>query len=264
MKLQLVAIMLIFFGVNFGQTSSKSEGSSKQEAERIWELAIAAKGGREKLYNVKTMFEIDETKYLFGLKLIKSRIESLYVLPNKTWEWRDNRPSVFGLEMTMYNRETGKKYYAQQGQKHVEVKALDEKGKGSGLVYYLMETKWDKPIPEKVTNGKFDGYDVNIVQTTFLGQRIDFLLDIQTHLPVKVIAYKGGEISFDPKFLDYVDVQGIKMPSKFILGGNDKFPDKTHYKATYQFNVEYNEDIFVTPPLPAESAADAWKPKKKS
>ncbi len=32
-------------------------------------------------------------------------------------------------------------------------------------------------------------------------------------------------------------------------------------KMTYQFNVEYNEDIFTKPP-PFEAGAEAWKVKK--
>lgn len=236
---------------------------TKEEAERIWEFAIEAKGGREKLRNVKTLFEIDETKYYSGFKLIKSRTERLSVLPSKFWEWRDDRPSVFGLEMTMYNQEAGKQYFAQQGQKQVEVKPLKARATNlSGVINILMETKWEQPIPEKLIKGKLGKQDVDIVQTSLFGERIDFLLDRKTHLPIKVISYKGEKISSDPEFLDYVDVQGIKMPTKFVLGGSDAFPEKTTYKATYQFNVEYNEDIFITPPLPAEFAADAWKVKK--
>lgn len=264
-------LIVFFFLVGTSSITSYSQGQvaiagmdSKQEAERIWELGIVAKGGREKLIGIRSVFVSTESTYYLGLKKITNRKETLYVLPNRWWIWDDHRPSVFGLEMTMYNLENGKKYYARQGEKDVQVDQLASNQKNtnlSGLVFDLMETKWNRPTPEAVIKGKVGSQDVDIVQTSLWGQRIDFYLDIKTHLPAKIIAYKDRIVNYQAEFSNYMEVDGIKMPSCFILGGNNGAA-KTKYSIAYQFNVEYNESIFTTPPLPVESASEAWKKKK--
>jgi hypothetical protein len=257
----ILFLILILGSVSmvFSQNSSKTENELRKEAERLWELAIQAKGGRERLHNIRNMFISSQTQYYWGVKKITNRRESLYVFPNKWWVWDDNRPSVFGLTMEMYNLETRKKYLVTDGQKNVGLQPIESNYKStnfSALVTDLMETKWNQPTPEKVYSGKEGKDKVDIVQIILIGQRIDFALDKRTHLPVRVIAYLNEKPSYNARLLDYVDVSGIKMPSRIVL--EDKY-DKTEYKRTYKFNIEYNEDIFKTPPLPIESAASAWK-----
>lgn len=257
-SLLVTLLVITTVSVIHGQNSD-----SQKEAERIWELAIQAKGGRERLHSVRNMFELSETQYFFRLVKTKNRTETLFVLPDKIWIWDDNRPSVFGLKMTMYNHEDGTKYFAHQGQKTVNLESMESNQENthlSGLVYNLMETKWNQPVPEKVTIGKAGNQQVYIVQTILLGKRIDFFLNRKTHLPIKIIGYSNQQIEYDAEFSDYVDVDGIKMLSQYVLGGSNGF-NKTIYKVTYQFNVQYNEDIFTSPPLPVESAAEAWKVK---
>ena len=269
-KIACALLVLLYLGVFFVQaqetngTDSESIRSDRKEAEKIWEKAIEAKGGREKLYSVRNMFESLGTTFFSGFKKITKRNEALFVLPNKSWVWDDNRPSVFGLEMTMYNLDSRKKYYVRQGQKKAELETIASDVKStnlSGLVYVLMETKYNQPIPEKVIEDKVSGQVVDIVQTNLLGNRIDFYLDRKTYLPLKVVGYIDQKISYENEFSDYIDVNGIKMASVQIMGGEKDF-HKTKYKVNYQFNVEYDESIFITPPLPVETAADAWKVKK--
>ncbi len=99
MKSSIILILLVFASVICGQNSLGKETGSRKEAERIWELAIQAKGGHEKLNAIRNI-QISTRGW--------PRTEFLIVYPNKLWSWEDYLPSVLGLHMSMYNLETGK------------------------------------------------------------------------------------------------------------------------------------------------------------
>ncbi len=126
----------------------------------------------------------------------------------------------------------------------------------SALVWLLLENKWIHPIPEKLTFDTIGLQNVDVVQTRLNGQRMDFAFSKKTHLLLKESDYlpngkgdgehRASEISLS----DYFEYQGIMIPKKVDCETN-----------IYQFNVEYNEEIFSKAPLPVESAAGAWKKK---
>src|SRR5207244_3006609 len=69
----------------------QSEGS-QSEARRLWERAVAAKGGRERLHEVRNM-EVS-ARAQFKRDLFQSgelRFEEFYVFPSKHWFWTDER-----------------------------------------------------------------------------------------------------------------------------------------------------------------------------
>jgi len=53
--LTVTFLLLCLNSAAFSQTSAKTDNDSKKEAERLWELAIEAKGGREKLLSIRNM-----------------------------------------------------------------------------------------------------------------------------------------------------------------------------------------------------------------
>src|SRR5262249_32146898 len=100
---------------------------------------------------------------------------------------------------------------------------------------------------------------VDIVQTMAESERVDFAFDRETHLPVRVSYYdvvNGKTYINVQSFSDYTDIGGIKAPQKL------EYDDGSKYKASFQFNVEYNEEIFIKPP-PIDSGPEAWKATKK-
>lgn len=161
MKFILSSIVLFLCSASFGfaQSSSKPDDNSRHEAERLWELAIEAKGGREKLYSIRNMVVSSDGKFYQGLKKINIHIEDFYVFPNKWWSWRDQRPSIFGLNMSMHNWESRKAYTVQfesapfRGLEEIDTN--DENTNFAGITPdLLLETKWNKPLPEKIFSGK--------------------------------------------------------------------------------------------------------------
>ena len=59
----------------------------------------------------------------------------------------------------------------------------------------------------------------------------------------------------DVDLSDYVEIGGIKVPQTV------RYKDGTQDKKSYQFNVEYKEDIFTKPPH-IDAGPEAWKVKR--
>jgi hypothetical protein len=244
----------------------KEEGQvakQQEEAVRVWEQAIAAKGGRERLHTVSNM--VISTRGNYSSRLLKKgrvRREEVLVLPNKYWFLDDYRPDVFGLTISMYNYDTNMKYVISEGDPHHRLESIPESRRNRALrnnqLSFLLETKWLEPTPIKATTGRIGLRSVDIVQTTVNGERVDFAFERKTHLPIRVSYYNivKGQTSVNVfNFSDYIEVSGIKVPQRF------EYDDGSEYKATFQFNVEYNEDIFVKPPSISAGSA-AWKKKE--
>ena len=239
--------------------------NDRETAEQLWEQAIAAKGGRERLYSVNNLQLSIREKQWAGFRRASFIIEGLYVFSEKSekyWEWSDQRPMIFGLWITMHNWEKHIHWgYIQRGNDNGSLGPIHEgyRGSISYLIYrqldYLMETQWVKPIPVSVERGKVGGHPVDIVHTVVKefpkgDERISFALDRKSHLPLQVIYHTitfGQEHSGGPRLSDYTEVSGIQMPAK--VDG---------FKTNYQFNVEYDQRVFEQPPSEA-AGLTAWK-----
>src|SRR5437870_11102000 len=111
MRTMVMCFYLLAFCV--AVTAQETASLDREHAERVWDLAIEAKGGRGKLQAIRNI-HLSSNGGENLRKQLKNRTEFLIVYPNKLWEWRDLRPSVLGLEMTMYNLEISKRYVASQ------------------------------------------------------------------------------------------------------------------------------------------------------
>ena len=256
------SIALLFIIVtSHGQPKTVDQGNSQEMATRAWEQAILAKGGREKLRSVENMVLSSQGSFQKGNRKISIHLVDLYVFPNKWWSWNDQRPSEFGLSMKMSDQEMGKSYSLQyKGENFSGLETINRK-KGDrgfpGLIDLLPETRWDKVIPLKLTNGNFRGRNVQIVQTQLYEWRIDFYLDAETHLPLYVVSFSGDKSALKTRLLEYVDVAGIQMPSKVVFESSD---GEMTYQRSYWFNVAYDQNIFKVPP-PFEAGPESWKLK---
>ena len=264
----MVALLLVssLFQIGFAESSLHD---NRQEAERLWELAIAAKGGRERLYSVNNLQISIREKVWYKWRRVPYIEEDLYVFPNKYWEWNDQKETIFGFNLRTYNGDREiHLWYTDHGKvAHIGRPAEDVYGNGALIrlydvqLRYFMETKWVKPIPISVQQAKVDGKSVDIVQTIVKGyptrdgtneERIAFALDHKTHLPLRVMHYTvtvGEEYVGEIPLSDYVDVAGIQMPSK-VYG----------LRSTYQINVDYDEEIFNREPN-VEAGIKQWSKK---
>ena len=283
-KMRVIIVIMVTAMVVWGQEAT--EADSREEAKRIWELAIKAKGGREKLHAVRNMvitstgdarpvLFIKKKKRIWSKKKYKDITVSFYLLPDKWWMWIDDRPGIFGLNMIMENYETMKEYRVSDGGPFIDeagnpkergivedIEPNRESNNKAMLVTRLLETKWVQPKVEGVASGKVGRKKVDVIQTKVFNDRLDFMFDKKTHLLLRTVYYYYDKVSKTTgstgrRYGDYVEVDGIMLPTKVTVESSHT-GDSTSYK-TYQINVEYNEDLFKKPPLPIEEAMDAWK-----
>jgi hypothetical protein len=94
---------------------------------------------------------------------------------------------------------------------------------------------------------------VNVVKTLVDGKQVDYYLDRESHLPLKV-AFPAADDrgTYYVAFSDYKAVDGIQMPQRVSYLGSDWL------STSYQLNVTYNEQIFERPPT-IEAGPQAWK-----
>ncbi|CDM67172.1 hypothetical protein [Pyrinomonas methylaliphatogenes] len=251
------------------------QGGSQREAERLWEQAISAKGGRTRLHQVRNLVVSSRATYRLSLfKRGQLHYEEFYVFPSKMWAWYDDRPSVLGLYLRMFNFDDSLFYETQEGS---PPKKLSERNDGRffllrAQLVYLMETRWVKPIVVGMTRGHVGHQDVDIIQTLVNERRIDFALDRESHLPVKISIYpsetdvqaakrSGGvdapDVPINSVLLsDYIEVDGIKMPRVV------NFDRTIDVRTSYLFNVTYDERIFKQPPS-IEAGPEAWRARRE-
>lgn len=236
---------------------------TQQEARRLWDLALAAKGGRKLLYAVRNIVVSLTGEYeTSSHKKNKMREDVFVVFPNKIWSWSDYRPDVFGMRIEMYNFDANLHYIINPDYPRSIPKPIIGMPKSEsytyGLVSYLLEARWLKPVPIRATSGKIGDRALDIVETKLDDKRIDFAFDRQTHLAVRVSyfnTYNNKTTVTVVNLSDYTEVAGIKVPqtSQVEDGGVDRI--------RIQINVEYDESIFVKPP-PIDAGPEAWRPKK--
>jgi hypothetical protein len=236
--------------LNGGQSLRSQQLESHVQAQELWEKAIAAKGGRERLYKVQNLLVAYGTKH---------KTISLYAFPNRFWQWEDNRPSPLGLSVDLYNLDKGFGYTI-MGDSRLPHKDDNYWLNGRYLllreqVAYLMETQWVRPLPVKAAEDRLNGKQVDVVYARQNVWTVKYTLDKLTHLPLQFEMYiqpeHEGVLPID--FVDYFEVDGIKFPRTVRYG-----PKTAFFAQSYLLNVEYDKQLFDHPPS-IEDGPDAWR-----
>ena len=184
----LLCIALNIAAASYSRAHATNE--ERQQAETLWEQAIAAKGGRETLMGVKHLaISYDDTARNFlGIAVHRGHFEAVYAFPDKLWVWDDALPPPFGLTLRVLNISQNFRctLYAKVAKPTCGSATGDhpsaEEIKEAQYLYFL-ETNWVKPVPVGVTRDK----KVDVVHTRFENKKIDYFLDRKTHLPVRVV-----------------------------------------------------------------------------
>lgn len=235
-----------------------------ERAKELWDRTILAKGGNEKLLDVRNMVISRKSTYVNSKGDKNPWIqEELLVFPEKHWFWNDMRPDVFGLRVEMYNYRDKVFYVASPDDSKDKIQPLPEykKWEDSTLfntqVIYFMQTKWIQPEPYAISQGEIDRQKVNIIQTRIGSKEVDFVIDLRSQLPIRVTFYessaeRGRSTLHSIDLSDYIQVDGIRIPQTLTLRDGKK------YTSNVKINVEYKEGIFQNPPR-FDAGAEAWR-----
>ncbi|HEY9401978.1 MAG TPA: hypothetical protein VIQ24_04755 [Pyrinomonadaceae bacterium] len=248
-------------------SSALLQGNSRQEAEKLWEQAVLAKGGRVNLHavsNILASSRIRGTKYL--VKPFTLRYEDFFVFPDRSWSWIDESESgIFGIKVQMLNLKRNLTYLtypddpesprvSQPCPDCTDIKYSILRGQ----LRYLMESRWVRPVPLSASKERRGARPVDVVRTLVNGERVDFVLDGKSYLPLEINHYykfRGVESIHTEGMSDYVEVAGIKVPRKLTI-------QRYRYRVEHHINVQYDESLFEHPPT-IEAGAEAWKAKRK-
>lgn len=253
LMLTRVAVLVEAFSItNF------SNGLSDDDiikAKQLWEMAIQAKGGRERLHKIESLMLAIPYPYGEG----RTSYE-LDVFPNKRWEWIDERPSVFGLRSCVYNFDIRKELCDSSWDKPTT--AIVDKYPYPlyyAQLIYLLETKMFQPqiissSQTKIELKKNDEIDVKIGD-----ELVSVLLDQKSHLPTRIVFYEGNDkkrLRYWHDLYNYREVEGVKIPHKVFYG---VLPEK-HFKLdiTVELNPVYDPALFERNPV-LSLGPDQWK-----
>jgi HEAT repeat protein len=236
----LLAMLSIFCLPIATYSQPNRQDDSLAHAKELWELAIAAKGGREKLHQINS----------FALYDPEGKDVDFMVFPDKYFSWNDTRPSKIGLIVEMFNFENGLDYTI-FGDNPPDVRRtkLNPESRSRLLnpqLYYLLETKYLMPQILRAYKSKISGKSVDVVEVFVTGYgspwRYAVFLDEKTHLPVRFGIYSNTRQNDMFKWVnlsEYREISGIKVPTAI---GSKSDPGWSHVRL--EINPDYDPAIF--------------------
>jgi hypothetical protein len=248
-------------------TGREAKSDDRAQAEALWNRAIAAKGGRERLSSIQS-FAIKE-RALFDKPtrpdMAVGQVEQIVVeLPDLWWSFSDYRPGKMGYMVRVVNTTTGRHWATANGTpgKTAPDRSTSERLRRFEYVYFL-ETRWVRPTPLRASRVQFGRRPVDRVETEIDGQPVVFELDVETHLPVRIETSvtsdvpraRAGAVTAARRYVfeltAYHEVSGIHVPGRVSLGGDPA-------DVEVEINPAYDPTIFAAPP-PPETRIDSWR-----
>lgn len=259
-----ISIVTLYFTIN-NIIACPTDEKSLQKAQQVWEKAITAIGGRERVLDIKNLLYFDK----------KKTVVSLDVFPDKFWYWRKDRQPI-GTSVLTYDFSKNIAYDIKDD-KHPFSYPLTNQTKESilaGKVMSLLETKSVKPklLGYESTKINNQEYDVICTEITYPDNQkdqkqetlsVDYIFDQGTHLLFRSVwnfdkSIGGGYWAIE--YSNYTEVKGIKFASK-IRSKHHYERDWTDFiEYTTEVDVDYRQDLFDKPPL-IKDGPDGWKKK---
>jgi hypothetical protein len=240
----VVAALLVLF----------ADVASAQTADEVIEKTITALGGRAAHAKINTRTANGEITLSTPVGDIKGTIEIMNARPNKSRTVIKADLSSLGVgQLTVDQRFDGKVGYALdtiQGNRDITGNQLDNLRNGSFpnplLAYKDNGTSASLAGKEKV--GDRDA--LVIVFEPVTGSAIRQFIDAQTYLPLRVVVKTdvpqlGQTVEQTTDFLDYRDVDGIKVP--FELRSSSSVQNFTIKLNKVEHNGKIDESLFSKP-----------------
>lgn len=269
---------LIFVAGARAQSPAPKADASRERAVALWEEAIRAKGGRERLLAVENFLITSTVDGQAKRGSAITETERLYAAPGKAWIFKYTPDYDVSVEATVIN--PGRNLCM------VTMGPVGSSGSVPQFSYctpttpteylaqdpliYLMETSWIKPVPVRArTEGKGDK-QIDVVETQVGALHVDFYLHRKTRLPFKVVTDKFYGV---PQLTDklgmtvylekYEAVDGIQMPRRVtrepsVIESTVEVVPRDTESARYSFNVSFDEKIFEQP-APRKVKRGDWK-----
>lgn len=247
----------------------RSAKDDRQNAATLWAGAIAAKGGYERLGAIRSFAIQEKTAFRRAAlpEMAIGKVDQIVCeLPDGWWEFLDYRPGQMGYSVRVVNARTGMGW-ASHGEPARPLLQPDTytRYRMRQLQYvYFLETSSVRPTPLRASRVQLGSTLVDRIETEVDGDLVDFYLDANTHLPVRIeavrkMALKPPRPGLKPpgvqtlvyELAGYHEVGGVQVPARVTLGADQS-------EVRVEINPEYDASIFTNPP-PADAGIDSWR-----
>jgi len=241
-----------------------SDAKSLGQANQIWEQAIIAIGGRDRILSIKNILTRDTNRPLVALD----------VLPDKYWDWSKNSQPL-GTVVSTHNFATNIGYIVKSDEywPSYPLTGVSKELYLAGMLNRLLETKWIKPtlLGAETTVINKKPYDIVCLEITFpknqkdnelVRVRHEYVFDKVTHLLFRDIRYftqKEGGGNYFEEYSNYKEVKGVKMATSYF-GRYSNGGVAPKVESIIDLDVEYRKDLFDKQPS-IKDGKDGWKPK---
>src|SRR5882724_8314816 len=184
----LLAILALQTSVAAQTKNAAAHIQSNEQARQLWEAAIAAKGGRERLRNISSLFVKAESGRGY-------RQSIFYAFPHYTFDY-SYAPNRESTAILVRNAKLGITWWQPNGSLAKPIKYSEEDVYLNLLpqFLYLMVTHDIDPIPLRARKERIGLKRVDVVETDTNGWRVDYYLDAETHLPVRAVLPLGPRL----------------------------------------------------------------------
>ncbi len=239
------------------QTSEKT--SSLDHAKELWELALQAKGGRERINGIESIAFIRDYRPTVSVRMTAFPDKSFY-----WWGELDAKGTGVACEIKNYASGFGFNQVGIFPRKTYQDIRTDPafQSTGSGELFkgeilrdnqlrFLLETRWQRP--ELLSAGKatiggrsYDRVDVRIPGDTAASHAI--FLDEKTHLPMRFQTCRDTKgtltgSNWGTEFRSYKVIDGISLPTQISEIGSGRWD-----KIQIELNPEYEPKVFEREP----------------
>jgi hypothetical protein len=254
-----------------GAAARNGVQGDRQKAESLWEMSIAAKGGRDRLAAIRSFAILQKTRFrgLMTRDVATGKVDQIVCeLPDQWWEFLDYRPGLMGYSVEVVNTRTGTGWISQAGApaRPFLRPHMDPAYRMRQLQYvYFLETRAVRPVPLRASRVRLGFKRTDRLETQIDDEHVVFYFDVDTHLPVRIETVRKivskpprpglrgtGELRYRYELDDYHEVAGIQVPAQVKLGGGK--PSEIRV----EINPDYEPSLFTTPP-PPDAGIDSWR-----
>jgi hypothetical protein len=228
-----------------------------QTVDQVVDKSVAALGGRAAHAKLKSRSSVGSITLTTPGGDVSGSIEVLNAVPNKVRTLIKADLSSLGAgQLVVDQRFDGTSGYVMdtlQGNRDITGNQLDNLRNGSFphplLNYKEMGATARLGAKEKI--GERDAYSLSLEPPS--GSVVHLYIDAETYLPVKVmvtadVPQLGRELELTVEFLDYREVDGVKLP--FQLKATSAVQNYTITLTKVEHNVRIDEALFAKPATP--------------
>ena len=251
-------------------TIAGSAQEDRRTAQALWEEAIAARGGRERLAGIRSFAILQKTRFrgFMTRDVARGKVDQIVCeLPDKWWEFLDYRPGLMGYSVEVVDTLTGLGWASLSGTPARPFRRPDTNAayRMRQLQYvYFLQTRSVQPRPRGASRVRLGLRSADRVDTVMDDESVVFYFDPATHLPLRIETsrkitlkpprpeVKGtGQLKYVFELADYQEVGGVKVPGRVKLGGDAA-------ESRVEINPDYDPSIFTNPPA-SDATIDSWR-----